>query len=88
MVGDRVEQRLVDQRGATAIARHQRYSGGQVATSTVAANGEATGVAAEAGGVGGNPAGGGVAVLGSGREAGFGRQAVVDRDDQALAGVG
>ena len=85
-VGGRVDQELEGDRRAAAFARRERDPAGDVAAGAVAADGEACGVGAQAGGVPGDPAGRGVAVLQRGGEAVLRRKPVVHGGHQA-AGV-
>ena len=83
VVRDGIDQQLVAQRRAAAIARHQRHHGREVAARAVAADRDARGVDADLGALLGHPARGRVAILGPGRKLVLGSQPVVDRHHDA-----
>jgi hypothetical protein len=87
-VEHRVEQGLKDHRRQRAIAGHEGQGGGQVATSTVAADGQARGVDVQRLGLRRQPAQRGSGVVQSRREGVFGREAVVHRNDTQASSVG
>jgi len=87
-VGDGVDEQLVGDLGAAALAGQQRDGSGEVAAGAVAADGQAGGITAELAAVLGDPLDRGVAVFETGRESELGGEAVLDRDDDAGGQVG
>ncbi len=88
VVGVRVDQQLVQDRGAAALASQQGEGGGQVAARAVPADRQPGRVGAEFGGVLGDPLGGGGRVVHGGREGVLGGEPVARRDGDAADGVG
>ena len=87
MIRDRVDQHLVAQRRRTAIARHQRDGGGEIAARAVSRDRDARAVDADFAAVFGNPTRCGVAILGGGGVGVLGRQPVVDRHHDGVRAV-
>jgi hypothetical protein len=88
VIRDGIDQELKTQRRAPAIARHQTNGARQVAARAIPADREARRISADRSSVRGDPAGGGVAVVGRGRKLVFRGEPVVHRDHDAAGFVG
>ena len=75
-------------RGPVAVASHERGHRREVAARRVARDRDPVGIAAQLGGVLGDPFDRGVTVRRRGGEGVLGREAVVDGDDQAVGAIG
>ena len=74
--------------GPVAVARHQAYDSGQIASGAVAADGNSGRIEIEGRAPLGDPACGSVGVFGCGRKLVFRRQPVIDRHDGAARANG
>ncbi len=88
MVRDRIDEQLERQRGAAAVARHQRDGRGEVAAGAVAGDDDAARIDAQVCGVRGHPLQRRVAVVQPGRKLVFRREAIVDGHHLAAHAVG
>ena len=87
-IGGGIDQHLAGELWAVAVARGKRNHGGEIAAGAVAADHQARGVDAELPGVGGDPFRGGDGVVDGGGKFVFGREPIVDGDDDQLAFMG